>query len=261
MKEEIALTDINHWKSFWGDQVLKEVKNAHFSKYYKQYIPKHIINNGSCIEIGAFPANNLIYVAKAFCLKPVALDFVDDKGYIAANMKFNNINDFEVINADFTKWVPVNTYDIVLSHGFVEHFSNYSEIIEKHINLLKDGGLLFLSVPSFTTPFQMAARKLFYKKDFLAKVLSSHNTEIMNKKKMSEEITKHSHKIDIVFVDYVDEMKISFPTDNLRPFSKIPLLFLKIFGRIFSFTKISSSFFSPQLLAVVKKKELKQKED
>lgn len=257
-----SLTDADHWKNFWGEKALEKVTDAHFSKYYKQYLHLNKINSGSCIEIGAFPGNNLIFVAKHFGLKPVALDFVDDKGYMAANMEFNGLSDFEVINADFAKWKPDSFYDVVLSHGFIEHFSNYSEIIEKHISLLKDGGLMFLSVPSFTTPFQMSARKLFYKKAFLEKVLSSHNTKIMNKKTLSEEILKHFSDVDILFLDYIDGMQLSLPTDNLRPFSNIPLLFLRIFVKIFSFTKISSSFFSPQLLAVVIKKQnaLKQKE-
>lgn len=262
-EKENALTDADHWKDFWGDHSLKKITNAHFSKYYKRYLPSNIYKTGSCIEIGAFPGNNLIFAAKQFGLKPVALDFVDDRGYVAANMQFNGINDFEIINADFAKWATSNSYDVVLSHGFIEHFSNYSEIIEKHISLLKEGGLMFLSVPSFTTPFQMIARKIFYKKAFLEKVLASHNTEIMNKKKLNEEILKHASEIDILFIDYIDGMQLSLPTDNLRPLLNIPLLFLRIFLKILSFTNISSSFFSPQLLAVVIKRKtaLKQKEN
>jgi predicted SAM-dependent methyltransferase len=43
----------------------------------------------------------------------------------------------------------VGNCDIVCSFGFIEHFNDYKSIILKHDQLLKENGLLLITVPNF----------------------------------------------------------------------------------------------------------------
>jgi len=45
-------------------------------------------------------------------------------------------------------------FDIVASFGFIEHFTNWVEILESHISLLNNNGYLIVEVPNFIGPFQ-----------------------------------------------------------------------------------------------------------
>jgi 2-polyprenyl-3-methyl-5-hydroxy-6-metoxy-1,4-benzoquinol methylase len=38
----------------------------------------------------------------------------------------------------------------VISFGFIEHFDNPENVIQKHLDLLKPGGILIVGVPNFT---------------------------------------------------------------------------------------------------------------
>lgn len=101
------------------------------------------------IEIGAFPGRFLAYLSAKYSLKATALDY---------NSEIDRINDAftvmygsrleELIKADFLRHTPVTGYDIVLSIGFIEHFANYEEILDRHLLYLNQGGVLVIMIPN-----------------------------------------------------------------------------------------------------------------
>lgn len=250
MKNNNELSDKPHWQARFRN-VLYEVKSSCYERYFKNYLP--VDSSKTCIEIGVVPGNHLIYLAKFHKYRPVGLDYVDDIGFVGDNLIFNGISEFELIKEDFLEWNPEKKYDIVCSFGFVEHFENYEEVIKKHMDIVKEGGYLVISVP-YLKYFQFLLRKIFYKKEHLEKILSIHNLEIMNLKKLENVIISNNH-FEKLFSGYICEMTIWFkPIDPfIKPNRKSMLRVLKLFEKQVNKVGFSSRFISPAIMVIFQK--------
>ena len=58
--------------------------------------------------------------------------------------------DVNIIESDLFNYTPEEKYDMVLSFGLIEHFSDTASIIKTHLQFLKPGGTLFITLPNFT---------------------------------------------------------------------------------------------------------------
>lgn len=188
----------DQWGGIWNNSDIKGIpldfSSCLYSHYYGQFLTYD--DTKTVIEIGAFPGQYLGYVAKNFGHRPTALDFIDDFEFMERNMRANGLR-CEMINADFLSWIPPHRYDVVLSHGFVEHFRNYEEVVEKHFDLVAPGGFLFLSVPAASRTrllynYLRGGRKGY---DRFAK---SHVFEVMHLKRLKE-IASRDASFDILF--------------------------------------------------------------
>ncbi len=57
-----------------------------------------------------------------------------------------NLN--EIIQADFLEYEPTQKYDLMLSNGFIEHFVNYDEVLDRHMKYLKPDGAIMIMIPN-----------------------------------------------------------------------------------------------------------------
>lgn len=245
------LTDEKYWETNFGKRNLFKFKESSYHQYLKNILKPD--PSKKCIEIGAYPGGNLGYMAKNYGYQPVALDFLDDIFFVEALMKYNGINNCEIIKEDFLKWVPQEKYDIVCSHGFIEHFKNYEEVIKKHVDIVKAQGLLILSVP-YLEYYQLWIRKILYNKHAYDKVIASHNRKIMQLERLKE-ILIDELKLKLIFGDYIKGMHIWFPANNetIR-MKRLPLY--RLAKKIGEFTRrknISNKYISPEILIVAQK--------
>ncbi|WP_423737533.1 class I SAM-dependent methyltransferase [Chitinophaga caseinilytica] len=82
-------------------------------------------------------------------------------------------------------------YDLVCSFGFIEHFSNYQEVIKLHDRLLKPGGILIISTPNFRGLFQQGLHKWLDNEN-----LSRHNLQSMNPASWKKTLKNLNYKIE-----------------------------------------------------------------
>ena len=96
------------------------------------------------------PSNFLIYLGKRFGYVVSGIDTVP---YITSRLPShivrNGVKIGEFYHQDLLTFESNQTYDVVCSFGFIEHFSNFEDVIEKHIRLVKPRGTLILSCPNF----------------------------------------------------------------------------------------------------------------
>ena len=110
------------------------------------------IKGGKVLEIGSAPGEFLIQLSRRFDLAPYGVEITSHGAELNRSIfKSNNIDPNQVTQADFlsSDFQSKNqcTFDVVLSRGVIEHFTNVAEVIDKHINLLVPGGLLLVSIP------------------------------------------------------------------------------------------------------------------
>jgi 2-polyprenyl-3-methyl-5-hydroxy-6-metoxy-1,4-benzoquinol methylase len=135
--------------------------------------------NGKILEIGSAPGHHVVRFAKMFGMEPFGIEYAED-GVIVNKETFvkNEFDPNNVIHADFFSDDITDKYqsyfDVVMSRGFIEHFDDPKSVITRHVNLLKPGGRIIVSIPNIKGLNYIAFH-------FLNKhVIDIHNLNIMS---------------------------------------------------------------------------------
>ena len=102
----------------------------------------------SILEIGAFPGRYLAYLSSRYKIQSTGLDFNPDEEKFSRSMHAMDVTDYRYICTDFLEHTPSPDYDLVFSNGFIEHFTNYAEVLDKHAAYLKPGGAMMVMIPN-----------------------------------------------------------------------------------------------------------------
>jgi len=145
--ETKSLTDRTFWSQYWSTFQPAIVTDVLFSDLFDEFPGP----NSTFIEIGGFPGTFSVYF-KQFRSYDVTL--LDNFLFPSIVRKLESVNSLpegsiSLIECDFLKFNTTIRYDIVFSAGFVEHFDDTNYVLQKHFELLKPGGTLFVSVPNF----------------------------------------------------------------------------------------------------------------
>jgi len=149
---EQNLTDRAFWKAFWESRkglIFYLKPNYVFSDILAKLIKEKNIKNA--IELGGFPGYYATYLKKYQGLDTTLFDYFIHEGLIEQLLETNGLKprDVNVIEADLFDYEVKEPYDMVLSFGLIEHFNDTKAIIESHLQFLKPGGVLFITLPNF----------------------------------------------------------------------------------------------------------------
>jgi SAM-dependent methyltransferase len=145
----------------------------------KKYLPD--ARGAKFLEVGSAPGTiSLQFHNETGCV-PYGVEYSEPG--VAANRQLfvrNGLDPANVIHADFladqlhTQYKE--SFDIVFSGGFIEHFTDAREVVNRHVNLLRKGGHLIITIPNLRGVNYLLLR-LFYKE-----LLDIHNLDIMCKR-------------------------------------------------------------------------------
>jgi len=120
------------------------------SVIFKELFERHLRPQGNCFEVGCYPGSFLVYLGKHF---DFVVNGIDATPYVLDRLPQylvkNGVKVGKLYHGNFLTFETREVYDVVCSFGFIEHFINFEQIIEKHIRLVKPGGILILSCPNF----------------------------------------------------------------------------------------------------------------
>ena len=144
------------------------------------YYPKLLENcaGKTAIEIGSAPGHHLVALHRQFGCDVFGVEYSPDGAAMNRQVFSNaNINPAHVMQADFFsadfQRDNAQRFDVVLSRGFIEHFTNVDEVILAHVAILKPGGLLIVSIPNVRgLNFHLA-------RFFHVETIALHNLDIM----------------------------------------------------------------------------------
>ncbi|MEO6148792.1 MAG: methyltransferase domain-containing protein, partial [Mucilaginibacter sp.] len=150
---ENNLTDRSFWQSFWESKtgLIFPIKADYvFGDIIGPLIAEKRIK--TAIELGGFPGYYAIYLKKYQKLDTTLFDYYIHPGIIKQLLNTNGLteSDITIIEADLFNYTPEKQYDLVTSFGLIEHFNDTKAIIETHLQFLKPGGALFITLPNFT---------------------------------------------------------------------------------------------------------------
>ena len=155
------------------------------------------------------------------------------------------------MSGDFFSIEPNREFDIVMSLGFIEHFEETSDVVQRHLLWLKKGGLLILGVPNFSGLNRIIQKHLD------SSLLDKHNLEIMSTVFFENLATEF--ELQKISIDYLGSFEPDLPIPKVR-FGNAIQLFIKLFlyvarriRKIRFMDRFNSSYFSSYILAVYRK--------
>lgn len=101
-----------------------------------------------CLEVGCYPGRYLAVLARSgYVVHGVDLTPAIARMPSAFAAEGYQVGRFEQV--DFLAHQFDRTYDLVCSFGFIEHFTQWREVLAKHAELVAPGGLLVVETPNF----------------------------------------------------------------------------------------------------------------
>ena len=247
-------------RKYGGDKTLGYMSNYAEHLLWEVIYPRYLPRTGRAkvLEVGCAPGHHLVRLAQTFGLVPYGVEY-SDSGVELNRRVFaaNGIDPDNVIHADFLSEEFHKQYrgcfDVVMSRGFIEHFTEVEEVVEKHVNLLADGGILVVSIPNYRKVNYLI--KWVLRRDNIA----MHNLKIMQRDRFAPLFQRTG--LAALYCDYYGTFNLGlFSTKRNSPkrFLLVPLRLLQlalniVFRLLFGDRGGESRSFSPYLLFVGRK--------
>ncbi len=244
----LPLTDPAFWDQFWGSVRLPALPDSSrryercFIEFFDEHLPR--AEGARAFEAGCAPGLWLAHLARRFGYAPSGCD-TSPRGVALTRENFKLLGlAGEIAECDLLSYQPERPFDLVLSFGFIEHFSDPAPILAKHLELLKPGGLLVLEVPNLT-----GLNAWLQTPEFLA----AHNPEVMRRDFLAAFAQRSG--LETIFLDYFG----GFEPDNLGPprtalARRAALKILRQVRKLPGTGKLNSALWSGFILGLFRKK-------
>lgn len=238
-----CLTDREIWQISWRNFKPFKIPKKH---YIDKYLTEIDLYNKKFIEIGGFPGTMSAYIHKKYKAKVFFIDFFIDKKIILSIEKMNNIepNSIKYKECDFFEYITDEKFDLVYSHGFIEHFIDIKDVIQRHIDLLAKNGNLIILVPNFK------GINGFIQKKFDRQSYDIHNVESMD----MDYLRPILNELDLqnIKMEYLNKPMLWLSKQD--KFSNIIIRkFVKIFSYLIKIFPFRSKLLSPFIVITAQK--------
>jgi SAM-dependent methyltransferase len=215
------LTDRKFWANYWESKTglaFPVPANYTFHQLFKQLLKGSAIK--TAIELGGFPGYYAIFLKKYFGLDTTLFDFYVHRPILKEVLTNNQLTEqqVQVIEGDLFSYQPQEQYDLVLSCGLIEHFNDTKDIIGRHLQFLKPGGTLFITLPNFTGVNGWVQRR------YDIGNYNKHNIASMNPALLAQ----YCHELGLQQVNASYYGHYSIWLENKNQQSAITKLFLKV---------------------------------
>ncbi len=259
---EKKLTEQNYWEKYWEsrEELAVEIKRTpgalsvnSILNVFDKYLP--VNENFHALEIGGAPGQYLIYMHKKFKYHVHSLDYSKiGNEQTVKNLKAAGIEvkvyEKDLFAENFAQDIP--KFDVVYSLGFIEHFENLNEVVKRHVNLLKPGGILLLGVPNLRGIYK------FFLKQTAPAHLAIHNLNAMDIANWAR--FESEFNLKPIFKNYVSgfEPLVMKKLEARDLWALFLNLIVKTLMMIFSFNfaflrKINSKYWSGYLIGIYRK--------
>lgn len=151
-------------------------EHVRWNVIYPRYLPK--TPGAKVIEIGSAPGHHLVQLWKVFGYEPFGVEYapggaeINREIFAGVGIRRDNVIEADFFDEGFAD-AHREKFDIVISGGFIEHFQNAKDVVRRHLDLLKPGGYVAVSIPNFRGLNYLLLRLLQHE------VIPMHNFEIM----------------------------------------------------------------------------------
>jgi SAM-dependent methyltransferase len=245
------LTDRQFWVDYWENKTGLSVNIPADYLFHKELASIISTQNiKTAIELGGFPGYYAVFLKKYFKLDVTLLDYFVHQPVTNALLEANNLNesDVHIIETDLFNHREEQKYDLVLSCGLIEHFNDTRDIIQRHIDFLKPGGTLLITLPNFR------ALNGWFQKSFDKDNYDKHNISCMDPQLLAN-ICREAG-LQVIQSRYFGYFSLWLENERQKPagvrlLKKTLWLAGKVFSKIFPF---NSKQLSPYIILEARKR-------
>lgn len=242
------LPDRSFWDNYWSKEIHGELSEFIFGPL----LAKYLYNVETYLEIGCSPGTSLIHFANHYGYQVNGIDY-SSLDLTRSMLQSHGISNYKLFEEDFLYFQSDETFDVVASYGFVEHFDHPEHIIHRQASFVKPGGYLIVEVPNIRY-FNYLLYRIFQ-----PELLKVHNRTIMNINTLQRSVLD-LEDFTILYCNFYKTSFISFNIHNAM-IAAHPLrrLFMQIARRtldIIHMNDIPNRFFSPYLILVARKNSI-----
>ena len=152
-KNDGRKTNVEHWDSAWKIPVRAKLPSLLNVDILNQVrlLKKFVYPNSRYLEIGCAPGKLLAYVASSLKADASGLDY-SESGMESCKQLFDALHlKIPLYKADlFHHELEPGTYDVVTSFGLIEHFDDPRHAVNRHVELVRPGGVVLISIPNYS---------------------------------------------------------------------------------------------------------------
>ena len=244
------LTDRQFWVDYWESKTGLSVNIPADYLFHKELASIISTQNvKTAIELGGFPGYYAVFLKKYFKLDVTLLDYFVHQPVTNALLQANNLkeSDVHIIETDLFNHTEEQKYDLVLSCGLIEHFNDTRDIIQRHIDFVKPGGTLLITLPNFR------ALNGWFQKSFDKDNYDKHNIACMDPQLLAK-ICRDAG-LEVIQSRYFGHFSLWLENEKQKPagvqlLKKSLWLAGKVFTKIFPF---NSRQLSPYIILEARK--------
>jgi len=120
-----------------------------YNYFLAEFLKKYINEQTELLEFGCGTATIGVAISKDI-KSYTGFDIAENALAEAQNnFKKSGLVNYSFAIRDITQFNPEKQFDVVWSHGLIEHFESPYELIDAHLSACKTGGRVVISVPGF----------------------------------------------------------------------------------------------------------------
>ncbi len=261
MTNKQNLTDQTLWEDYWEDKPPgnKKKKTSLLVHEILDIFDKRLPQKQGLqvLEIGGGSGEYLLHLVKKFGYLAHSLDY-SAKGNEQTVHSFSKAREtVSVYERDlFASNQDLPRFDLVFSLGLIEHFENTDLVVQKHLELVKPGGILLLGVPNYAGIYEPVLKKL------APSITETHNLSVMDLS--SWHSFEKKYKLETIFKQYIG----GFEPLNMKklevktPINRIIYFVIQVLMTILSFRfrflrRFNSRWWSGYMVGIYKKPSAK----
>lgn len=125
----------------------EEAPEFQFSDLIAEHLPPG--DGRTLLEVGCAPGRILAQMSAQLGFEAHGIDYAGDPDEMVDYLGRHGAHVGAIENGDFLTWDPGRTFDVVLSHGVIEHFDDPMALVDRHFELTTPGGRVVIGVPNF----------------------------------------------------------------------------------------------------------------
>jgi len=149
------LSSKEDWSERWAGQPVEDITfNPNQPGFRDQHktmmrtLPRR--SDVRFLEVGCYPGYMMWYFHQYFGYQVTGLEYIDWCCDRTRELLAKHNVRGDVVHGDLFSWRPESPearWDVVSSFGLIEHFEGTTDVIQKHLDLLKPGGYLVIGIP------------------------------------------------------------------------------------------------------------------
>ncbi|MCL5959902.1 MAG: class I SAM-dependent methyltransferase [Chloroflexi bacterium] len=187
-------------------------------------IPAMLPQGGHMLEIGSAPGHNLLRLAALAGAEPFGIEYspsgvtVQRELFLRAGLDPQHVIYADFFSDDLLLSLKAS-FDVVASFGFIEHFDDTELVVRRHLEFLRPGGCIVVSVPNLNGLNAAIARA------FDKELLLIHNRRAMTPAALERVLRMGG--VDVTFCKYIGTLDLALCTGGRNINVNVKVLLLK----------------------------------